>query len=110
MSQYTRGPWMVEKRELKTDAGDDSPGSHGSQTHLIWSNPESVSMDATVLAHIVIDNEVGMSEANTNAELISFAPELLALVRSQVIGGGALRGQVSPALREFLEMAGPTRA
>ena len=110
MARYTRGPWVVEKRELKNDAGDDSPGSHGSQTHLIWSNPYSVSMDASVLAHIVVDNEVNKAEADANAKLIAFAPELAAIVRRNVIGGGPLKGQVSPELYEFLGMAGPTTA
>ena len=78
MAEHTPGPWLVEKREAATDAGTDSPGSHGSQTHLNWSTSE---IGGNVVAHIVVDGEIGQSEADANARLISAAPTLLNVVK-----------------------------
>jgi hypothetical protein len=79
MAEHTPGPWLVEKREAATDAGTDSPGSHGSQTHLIWTGTYPIATD--VVAHIVVDGEIGQSEADANARLISAAPTLLNVVK-----------------------------
>ena len=81
MAQHTPGPWMVERREPQFDAGETSPGSHGSQTHLIWTEDPLV---AQVVAHIVVDAGLDVSkaepQANANARLIAAAPKLKAIV------------------------------
>jgi len=79
MAEHTPGPWLVEKREAATDAGTDSPGSHGSQTHLIWTGTYPIATD--VVAHIVVDGEIGQSEADANARLIAASPQLLEVAK-----------------------------
>jgi hypothetical protein len=99
---YTQGPWVVEKRELDTDAGDEGrPGSHGSQTHLIWTANDP--NDTSVVAHIVVDGEIGKSEADGNARLISLAPELFAIVAQM-----GYDSRYSPELRNLLKGTGVT--
>ena len=78
MAEHTPGPWLVEKREAATDAGTASHGSHGSQTHLIWSTSE---IGGNVVAHIVVDGEIGQSEADANARLIAASPQLLEVAK-----------------------------
>ena len=82
MAGHTPGPWMVENRELGFDGGDGRPGSHGSQTHLIWSDNDHD--DTNVIAHIVVDGEIDKAEADANARLITQAPELLAAAKAAV--------------------------
>ena len=98
IDNHTPGRWLVEKRELATDAGDDSPGSHGSQTHLIWSNADNFeNWHTSVIAHIVVDKGINRAEADANARLISLLPELLQIARSF---SGSF--QASHELRKFL--------
>ena len=78
MAEHTPGPWLVEKREAATDAGTDSPGSHGSQTHLIWTGTYPIATD--VVAHIVVDGEIDKAEADANARLIVLAPQFLRIL------------------------------
>ena len=98
INNHTGGSWRVEKRELATDAGDAYPGSHGSQTHLIWSNAHNFSnWDTSVIAHIVMDGKIDRAEADANARLISLVPELLQIARRLSGSFGA-----SDELRKFL--------
>ena len=78
MADHTPGPWMVENRELGFDGGDGRPGSHGSQTHLIWSDNDHD--DTNVIAHIVVDGEIDKAEADANARLIVLAPQFLRIL------------------------------
>lgn len=99
---YTLGPWVVEKRELATDAGElGYPGSHGSQTHMIWSTSK---IGGDVVAHIVVDGEINKSEADSNARLIGLAPELF-----EIVARMGYDSRYSPELRKLLKAVGITQ-